>query len=1119
MTPQLVTRLASSAVFLALAAARVASQLPAADSAAEFKLAASWTLARTSTVAPLRRAIALNLEGASVKQALHEIGRVSGIHIAYGDDVLRSHARVSVHADGMTVREALVAVLEGTGLDAFVSLSGKAVLVRAIGVVDSMQTGSVTGRVTEAKTGHAIAGASVVLVGTRWHATTGDDGQYRLEDVTAASYTLTVSRIGYAKQSQAVTVAMGQELTIDVTLDILPTELERVVVTATGPQRKREVGNLIETIAADSIVATGPITSLTDVISARAPGVQVFSSGGFTGASPQINIRGQNSFTLSNQPLLYIDGVRVENSAASNASAINQGTGLFAGRFNDLDPNEVESVEVVKGPSAATLYGTDAANGVILIKTKHGLAGPPRWSFFASGGLVTTDRGRFPDSYTAWGHPTGGGPTQMCRLAQVAAGSCVQDSITSFSPFKDPTTTPIATGYRQEYGAQVSGGSDRVRYFFSAAYLDEIAPLRMPSIDAAMVDSIRGGSGSVAGDELRPNALRKVSLHQNVTVDLSPTADVTISTGLIDQSSRIPNNYLWFSGSLGPGYRNANDGWFALLGRPSDRFVERHSEAVKHLTASVSSNWRPWTWLAVRGTTGVDYSTDFFDYLIKPGEDPAIPDFGVGSRSNEKTNIALYTADLGATGTFGLSEAVRSKTSVGVQYNRRQFETSAASATNLVPGSATVAGGSTQTASESSIEGIVAGAYAEQAFSIHDRLYLTGGIRFDGGSAFGADFRTSAYPKASVSWLVPPPPHVSSLRLRAAYGASGVQPGATDALATVTTGPAVTPGGAAIGGSVGSLGNPQLKPERQTELEAGADIELVNGAVHIEGTYYRKRSSDALVALPLPPSVGGGSQLINVGSVQNWGLEGLVRADLLHGNGWAWNVTLNASVNHNKLLTLAPGVPSLLFGEVVPGYPLLSFFEYPITSVKDLNGDGIIEPNEVTIGTKPVFLGSRLPTSQLTVGTAFTVLDGRLRIATQFDRRGGFTLERFIELNRCYFGVCRAVNDPKASLSDQAAFVAARSYGVRSGFLQDGSFTRWRELAISYTLPGSFARRLGAQTGMVTLSARNLALWTKWGGIDPESNGVVSGFSNGIYADRGAPPQSSYWLLRLDLGL
>ena len=1016
----------------------------------------------------------------------------------------------------MTVQEALVAVLEGTGLDAFVSLSGKAVLVRAIALGDSTQTGTVTGRVTDAKTGQGIVGASVALTGTRWHATTGDDGRYRLEDVTAGGYTLTVSRIGYAKQSQSVTVT-GQELTVDMALDPAPTELERIVVTATGNQRKREVGNLIETIAADSIVATGPITSLTDVISARAPGVQVFSTGGFTGASPQINIRGQNSFTLSNQPLLYIDGVRVGNSVASTT---NQGTGLFAGRFNDLDPNEVESIEIVKGPSAATLYGTDAANGVILIRTKHGLAGPPRWSFFASAGLVTTDRGRFPDNYSAWGHPTGGGPTQRCSLAQVAAGTCVQDSVTTFSPFKDPTTTPIATGDRQEYGAQVSGGNDRVRYFFSAAYLDEIAPLRMPGVDARIVDSIRGSSGSVAGDELRPNALRKVSLHQNVTVDLSPTADVTISTGLIDQSSRIPNGYLWFSGSLGQGYRDANDGWFSLFGRPSDRFVERHSEAVKHLTASVSSNWRPWAWLALRGTTGLDYSTDFFDYLIKPGEDPAIPDRGVGSRSNQKTDIALYTVDLGATGTFGLSESLRSKTSVGVQYNRRQFETSAASATNLVPGSATVAGGPTQTATESSIKGIVAGAYAEQAFSLDQRLYLTGGIRFDGGSAFGADFGTSAYPKVSVSWLAPQLPYVSSLRLRAAYGASGVQPGATDALATVTTGPAVTPGGMVIGGSVGSLGNPRLKPERQTELEAGADIELVNGAVHVEGTYYRKRSSDALVALPLPTSVGGGSQLVNVGSVQNWGLEGQVRADVLRGNGWTWNVTLNTSVNHDKLLKLGPGVPSLLSGVIVPGYPLLSFVFRPITAVKDLNGDGIVEPNEVTIGTNQIFLGSQLPTSQLTLGTAFTVLDGRLRIATQIDRRGGFTLVRIIEVNRCFLGVCRAVNDRGASLGDQAAFVALRTYGAVSGFLQDGSFTRWRELSISYTLPGSLARRFGAQTAAVTLSARNLALWTNWGGIDPESNGgLTNAFVAGVYSDIGAPPQSRYWLLRLDLGL
>jgi outer membrane receptor protein involved in Fe transport len=362
MRPLFTTRIAWSAVLLALAAAPAIAQLPSADSAAEFKLAATWTPARTSTVAPLRRAIALNLEGASVKQALREIGRLSGIHIAYGDDVLHSDARVSVHADGMTVREALAAVLEGSGLDAFVSLSGKAVLVRAIAVGDSTQGGTVTGRVTDAKTGHAIPGASVVLERTRWRATAGEDGAYRLADVAVGTYTLTASRIGYAKQRQAVTVAAGQEATVDMRLELSASPLDAVVVTGTMvPTEVKALPTPVTVIIGDQIEQRG-YQRVDQVFRGDVPGAIAWDQSAGRDHYSTIDVRGASTLTGLPGIKTFIDGVEVADQS-------------FIAMIN---PNSIDRVEITRGPQASTLYGAGALDGVMQIFTKKGQLGLTR---------------------------------------------------------------------------------------------------------------------------------------------------------------------------------------------------------------------------------------------------------------------------------------------------------------------------------------------------------------------------------------------------------------------------------------------------------------------------------------------------------------------------------------------------------------------------------------------------------------------------------------------------------------------------------------------------------------------------------------------------------------------
>ncbi len=1102
----------------------------------------------------LDKTIAVDLDEVPLGAALQAIAREAGLKLHYkASEVVRGHL-VSLRAANVTVEGALLLVLHGTGLDATLWPTGDLVLVRhgRQPTTPAQGTGTVAGRVTDATTGHPLAQATVTVIGTTLGGTTRIDGTYRIGSVVAGTYRVTVRRLGYSAGTQVATVADTGTAVVDFALAPSAAVLNEVVTTVTGDEKRYRVGNLIETMQADSIVHTAPVTTLGDVINARVPGVQVINVGGVTGASPSINIRGQNSLSLSNQPLLVVDGVRAENSGAtsvygdpSNPTASIGYTGgsgvlpfgsFFGGRFNDLNPEDIETIEVVKGPSAATLYGTDAANGVILVTTKHGVAGAPRWDLSVEEGALTLNTDRFVEGWHAWGHTTDGTNTpEQCTLLMKAAGSCAIDSVTHFSPLKDPATTPVATGYRSRYAAQVSGGASQTRYFVSGTYEGETAPLKLPAPDRAILLQERGSTG-LEPDNIRPNALTKGSARANLSTPLGRTIDLTVSSGLLSQEVRIPNSLFWYTGEEGPGYRDVNDGW-AFGDRPANVFAFRNREDVTHTTGSANATWHPATWLQGRMTTGIDYSSDYLDVLDRPNEsyqgDP-------GERSNGRVNIALYSVDLGVTASTNLGSALTSKTSVGAQYNHRAELDNVALARNLAPGVVSVAGGAVQTTTEANVETIVSGGYLEQEFGFRDRFFVTGAMRADGGSAFGAAFKTQVYPKFSASWLVsqepwvPTIPGVSSLRLRAAYGSSGVQPGPTAALAAVTLAPATTPSGTITGGVLGALGDRDLKPETQTELEAGADLEALGGRVQVGFTYYNKKSRDALVTLPLDTQLGigtsgiisvdNGSQETNVGSVRNRGYEISASADVVRSRPIDWSVAVNGSNNQNRLVNLAPGINAVRFGQSPVGAPLFGHYDIPFT-FKDANGDGVIEPNEITpLTAGPVFLGSSFPTGQATFSSTVGVWREAVQLRVQVDRRSGVELKGSIRNVQSFFGDAQGANDPHASPFDQAAIQAFLGpLNSSAGFFEDGSFTRLREVSLTFNAPSGMLRVLRGRSASLTLAGRNLALWTRYRGADPEVNASPSanraGSGSVAYYDYGAAPASRYWIARVRVGL
>ncbi len=1130
--------------------------------------------ARAIEAAVLGQVVSLRLEHVTLSDALAAIAERSGIGLQYIEDALPNGKTVSLVAERVTVGDALAAVLNGTGLVAVVPALGRIRLQPSREVAAKSRPherqqggGIIAGHVADAKTGQPLAHATLVLEGTGYRGTTRTDGQYAIERVPSGSYILIARILGYAPQTRRVDVTAESIARIDFALTEAAATLEQVVTTGAGPQRRVELGNAVATIGVDSVARTAPVTNLTDVISGRAPGVEVVQTNGLAGSGPAIRIRGRGSVTLPNDPIYIVDGVRIDGSPAGQVDAI-QATGETmptASRLNDLDPSEIESLEVLRGPSASTEYGTDAANGVVVITTKRGHVGAPRWSATAEEGLSMMPV-HFPDNYYSWGHSTSGTPTQvMCPLVPNAvyaslgvpgygfgstAGTCAVDSVTRWQPLNHSATSLFGTGTRGQYELQVSGGGPQMQYFFGGGLTNEVGALQMPHTEVARLARERGEV--VPRTQVRPNALADERLRSRVSAALGGVADVSVSAAYLNATQRSPNeDGLLFGALESRGVRDSLSGYSANAPRftPGIKLSDMGSEGVNRFTGGLSSTWRPAGWLSTRGTVGLDDAGQTDELLVLPGQgssvcnNPGCSNFGqLGYRSLGLYRTDFYTVDLGATAALVLTRVVSAKTAVGLQYNDRRVRGSATAVTGLALGNPTLNGGAIYAQIERHDEAATLGSYAEETVGIGGRLFLVGAVRVDAGSGFGTTYKAAAYPKASVSWVVLPEGEArTALRLRAAYGQAGVQPPPGSALQLFVPTQTYHAAGTVPSVILSTVGSPGLKPERTEEVEGGFDLGLFGQRVTMEATGYSKVSHDALVSVPLAASLnGGGTELINLGSVRNRGIEASVTARVLDARVLQWDVTVSGSDNENRLVTLGSGVlPIDQTGSVgpykqQPGYPLYGQWAVRV-HYHDLNRDGIIESNEVTQDSVASFIGPSLAPRELAVNTGVTLFRGRLRLGGQLDHRGGQYLDNVLSRFSDIAQYSRASNDARTPLARQAQAVAAGNdplFRTNAGYIEPASFTRLRELSLTYFAPGRLAAALHAQTLSATVAGRNLAVWTKYTGSDPEVNtgaGLTQVFSVGrvpttaLNPDRvvdfGSVPQMRYWTLKVNVSL
>ena len=1004
-------------------------------------------------------------------------------------------------------------------------LAGANVLGAALGAQQTGGNGTVTGRVTDAQSGSPIAAVTIAVQGTQLGAITASDGTYRITRMPNGSHTLVARRIGYAAGTQTVTTTDGQTVTADFTLQTSAVNLQQVVVTGTaGNQTRAAQGAVVATLDAAAVVQQAPVATVTQVLEGRVAGVNVTQGSGTTGAAPRINIRGATSISLSNAPLVFIDGVRVFSGQRNDIGTYHDLEG-FGGQavtaLNDIAPEDIESIEVVKGPAASTLYGADASAGVIQIITKKGRLGSRRFNQ-----TVRAEWNQIQPNFTPL--PLYG----TCSAADVATTGLLCSGKTAGTVISDNPLQREGVFKNGQLGSldyTGQGGGDSFGYFVSAS-----------------ADNETGTSPS--------NYYQRRTGRAHLNWVTTPALGIDANIGISRNDYRLPEGDDANYGYLTQQYALSN-----VFGVTVDQNGVRSGglstpvaglEAIQNelttvrFTPTAQIHYTPLTWFTNRLTVGADISqTHGVTFFPKNNQNWYQGDWANGYIEDAQDPINIYTVDyLGNIhSTFGGDRHIASDFSFGSQYINTVENYLAGVGIGLAANSSNLVSSAAANEAHQSYSQVKSlGLLAQEQLSFGQTLYLQAGARVDRNSAFGQAFGSLFLPKVSASYVLSQTqfwsrlaPGISTFRLRAAYGTTGRSPTAGASLRTYSPFPYVTPtGGVGVGVVQASPGNPNLKPEKGTELETGFDAGFWHERAGVELTFFDKRTSDLLLQQPLAPSLAYTiNPFVNAGRVDNRGVEFTVRATPIEGPRFGWNAALTGSTLKNKLLSLgnvkiadrSEISPDLTF-RYVAGKPLAAWYSSKIIAIDTVGGFATVTPT-------PVYAGPQFPTFTANLSNTFTLFKNVQLYALLTHQQGGRILN-VTPLYRDLVGISGGVNLPAGQGGYGKAESIARfgPFRTPSGtpvplvldrFLQPTDFVRLQEVSATISLPESVARQLRASNASLVVGGRNLHLWKKksFEGADPEvlSNTTTTGTLQYVTTEEFTVPQPRRWLVRLNL--
>jgi TonB-linked SusC/RagA family outer membrane protein len=1051
------------------------------------------------------------------------------------------------------------------------------------------QTKTITGTVVDDKN-EPVQGASVSVKGGSASAVTDNKGIFSLT-MSVVTTTLEITHVGFELKE----VFLGNQVKLTISIIPAAANMQAVVITALGFEAKKDrVGYASSSISANQLGNSGEV-GLVDALGGKASGVRVSRTSGDPGAASQILIRGQSTITRGTDPLIVVDGVPVNGGARNESS----GGTTQQSRLNDINPDDIANIQVLKGASAAALWGTKAANGVIMITTKKG-SGQNSISFKST---YSIDRvSAFYDLQDKYGQGTNGAwqanntRSWGDRMEDRPGG---EDAVNKNGAFfnanngqtyygitaknakdvylKSNYDGVLGTGHYLDNSLSMSGGDSKSGYFFSLNDLNQKGIFKKGSGYHRT-----GARINVTKEIYKWLSISNKASYTLVNSDRQQTGvnNAGFMIGLLRTPPDFDNSGYIGSYAAAPGgaliegrqrsYRNyigasANPGFNNPLW---DLYQLTNTSQVNRFINSAEINIKPVDWFTLTTRAGVDYFTDhqvnYFPYFSTNGN------FGIYNRSEYAE--MQFNLDVIARAEKNFSENFTVNGLVGFNFNALNTTSLGANSQNfIIPNGPEDLGNATPTnisVDDSYLKRRSNAGYASAGIGLFDQLYLNGTGRIEAASTFGTlSNNRFFYPSADIAWQFSQLDAVRELsflsfgKVRASYGVVGIQPQAYQTATNFVTrtwvdgwGGSLDPSLYGTGTYIQSVnrGNAYLKPERKEEFEIGTDLRFINNRLSTSVTYYKSKTVDALINISQAASTGYDNLYANAGSIQNKGVEVDVSYALVRKKDCDADISVNFTKNKNKVLNLS-GAGSINLGgtagissRAVEGYALGELYSIPW--VRDAKGDLQLDANgfptpdvtSVAIGDpnpdwrggvsfnlryKNFTLSALVEHSQGGVvanGTEAVLLDYGTSATTANVSVAPADLKRYngaiIPAGTSFRGNIKDFGAGNVAL-DQAWYTGAGGFfgNVGEQFLEDATWTRFRELNLGYTLQSGRLRKMaGVKSLGIELSGRNLLLFSKVNGYDPDSNVAGSTSARGVVYFVNPPTRSYLLTLKLN---
>jgi TonB-linked SusC/RagA family outer membrane protein len=995
---------------------------------------------------------------------------------------------------------------------------------------------TISGKVTGSANA-AASNVSVVVRNTNFGTSTDVDGAYSISaNLRPGKYVLEFSGVGFKTKTADVTVTSGTNTyTANVALmdDVLG--LDEVVVTGTSQgTTKKQLGSYVSTVKAEQLNkgATGNVLA---ALQGKTAGAQIIQNSGDPAGGISVRLRGISSINSSSEPLYIVDGIIVNNSTTrvTNTSGNYDGQNFVGNigqnRLSDINPADIERIEVLNGAAAAAIYGSRANAGVVQIFTKRGSSGAPVVSFTTSFSVSELRKSvEVNQAPTKFGNAPDGPTAQTQDILTLAW--------TNTTPVKryDYNDYIFRTALGTDNTVSVSGGKDKTKYYTSASYFFN--------------------QGIIKNTDFRRFSFRS-NIDQTITDKLSFSLGLNYINSAANEkpdgnSFFSPINSINIIGNFHDiQARDALGNIIAIGERQRVNPVSviediKQRQETNRMLASTAIKWKPVKNLSFDYTMGIDNYTQSGQTYIPPfayavntafyGGGLTIDPAQNGYASTGANNYFQINNEINATYQWRINESISSTTQAGysVQYEKSKY--SLLQGRGLAPFVETVNGASTILPGvDSRGELSVSGAYLQQNFKFKNHLFVTGAVRVDGSSVFGEDERNQVYVKASGSYILSETEFWGKanvgkwwnlFKLRAAYGESGnlTGIGPYDRFNSYSS---IGFLGRTSFFSSSTLANTNVKPERQTEFEIGTDLGFIDNRIGVQFNYYIKNVKDLLINRVIAPTTGFSSLLDNFGSLENKGFEIVLNLGIVRKKDFNWSATGIFNRNRNKALKIGQALTLLSTNAGAPvaileGQPIGIF--YGTFFATDAGGNQIKNTSGIPLTERGVQNSPLINTPQrdaggLPSGTVLRKVIGdpnpdytaslvnelsykRISLRFQFDAVQG------VDVFNADWRTRQGVGNGKVAEQEHRGQLPrgyiSGVYGIEEWRIDDGSFVKLRELSISYDF-GKVKKAFSSL--VVTLSGRNLVSFDNYKGYDPEVNaGGQSTILRGI--DFGAVP-------------